>query len=326
MFNAVQNLTGSVTLNNPQQGLNILPDIRLNTGSCPTYVTGTINRCGSTRDFYIRALWGQNISEGWVNTPMLGDSFRLAVPPGKPLRIRLSSGTFTKDTLLPALSSGQNINIGLLLGCNPNIIFGTVSDIDGNTYKTVKIGTQTWMAENLKVTRYRNGVIIPEVAKQTDWTNLKAGAWCTFTNNANFGQIYGKLYNWYTVQDSRGVCPVGWRIPKKNDFEILKNNLGGDSLSAVRLMESGPEYWKSNTGNNTSGFSARAGSWRGGDGNFYYWVGDSGHWWTSTKESGNTTWDVNHPWVFTINGYRSLLSRDPYFSINAGASIRCIKE
>jgi len=326
MFGANQNLTSSVTLNSPQPGLNIIPDIRLNTGSCPTYITGTLNRCNSTKTFYIRALWGQNNVEGWMPLEIKGDSFRLTVPHNKQLIIRISSGTFTKDTVIGALASGQNKDIGLLLGCDPNIIFGTVTDIDGNIYKTVRIGSQTWMVENLRVSKYRNGNSIPEVTNQTQWANLTSGAWCNFTNNASFGQSYGKLYNWHAVKDIRGICPVGWRIPTKSDYQTLINYLGGDSASAIKLMETGTNYWKYGRGNNSSSFSARGGSWRGGDGSFYYWVGDIGFWWTSTKESGSTTWDLNHPWVFSINGYRSALSRDPYLSMKAGASIRCIKE
>jgi uncharacterized protein (TIGR02145 family) len=191
----------------------------------------------------------------------------------------------------------------------------------------VIIKGQIWMDKNLDVTTYRNGDPIPEVKDSAGWTSRTTGAWCNFANNSDFGQTYGKLYNWFAATDPRGLCPTGWRLPTKNDFEILIRNTGGDSLSAISLREPGTTYWTTNTGNNSSGFSARAGSWRGGDGNFYYWVRTAGWWWTGTKEAGSTEWDLNYPWVFHIQDQgRARLDRDPYFRMPAGVSVRCIKE
>jgi uncharacterized protein (TIGR02145 family) len=215
----------------------------------------------------------------------------------------------------------------IIIGNLQLLIPGVKSFVNG--VPAVIIQGQVWMDRNLEVTKYRNGDPIPEVKDYPAWAGLKTGAWSYFVNDANLGKDYGKLYNWFAVMDPRGLCPTGWRMPSKYDFELLIKNLGGDTVSAVKLMERGTTYWFDNYGNNSSGFSARGGGWRGGDGNYYYWVRDMGNWWTTTKENGNTDWDLNFPWFLTINGRGipvSRFARDPYFSVNAGVSVRCIKE
>jgi hypothetical protein len=104
-----------------------------------------------------------------------------------------------------------------------NIEYGTLTDIDGNKYKTVKIGNQWWMAENLSVSHYRDGTSIPKVTEETQWANLTTGAWCYYNNDSDLGIIYGKLYNWYAVNDSRGLAPAGWHIPSDAEWTILTN-------------------------------------------------------------------------------------------------------
>jgi len=199
-------------------------------------------------------------------------------------------------------------------------------DFDGNKYKTIRINDQVWMAENLNVSHYSNGDEILNIVDKNIWSNVSIGAWCYFNNDINIGKDYAKLYNWYAVTDSRNICPVGWKMPTKNDFLSLIYNLGGDTNSAIMLKEIGIKYWNTDLGTNISGFSARGGDWRGGDGIFYYWVKHCGQWWTSSREYLNKDWDINHPWFLTIDSYRSKVTRDPYFSKNAGASVRCIKE
>lgn len=181
------------------------------------------------------------------------------------------------------------------------------------------------MAENLKVSHYGNGDEILNIQDNSTWSNIGIGAWCYFRNDQNIGKEYNKLYNWYAVSDSRNVCPSGWRMPTKYDFEMLVYNLGGILSSAKMLMESGEKYWKTNLGSNLSGFSARAGSWRGGDGIFYYWVRDLGNWWSISKENNKTNPVDNYPWFLTIDGNKAEITRNPYYSPNAGVSVRCIK-
>ena len=109
----------------------------------------------------------------------------------------------------------------------------TVTDIDGNVYKTVQIGNQIWMAENLRVSKYRNGDIIPNVSIDNELPNINTGAWCIYHNNPEYDAKYGKLYNCYTIDDNRGLSPDGWHIPSTEEWEILFSNLGGHSYNDV---------------------------------------------------------------------------------------------
>ena len=95
-----------------------------------------------------------------------------------------------------------------------------VKDIDGNSYKTVKIGEQIWMAENLKVTQYRNGDPIPNLTDENDWENTEQGAYCNYDNNEDKVKTYGRLYNWYAVDDKRGLAPNGWLNPCAEIFHL----------------------------------------------------------------------------------------------------------
>ncbi|MFM7662218.1 MAG: FISUMP domain-containing protein, partial [Bacteroidota bacterium] len=106
---------------------------------------------------------------------------------------------------------------------------------DGNNYRTVIIGKQEWMCENLKVSKYNDGKIVPNVNGDSNWKNLNSGAWCNLKNSDSLGKIYGKLYNWYAVVDSRNVCPVGWRIPNLNDIGNLLFN--GKTSEEVQMMK-----------------------------------------------------------------------------------------
>ncbi len=132
----------------------------------------------------------------------------------------------------------------------------TVTDIDGNTYRTVKIGTQTWMAENLKVTRYRNGSSITYVTGS--WSSLTSGSWGYPNHSSANNATYGKLYNYYAAVDSRKVAPQGWHVPSLSDWTTLFNYLGGSSIAGGKMKETGTSHWLSpNTGaTNSSGFTA----------------------------------------------------------------------
>jgi hypothetical protein len=104
-------------------------------------------------------------------------------------------------------------------------------DFDGNGYNSIIIGNQEWMSGNLKVTHYNNGDAISNITNNGDWSSLSTGAYGDYDNNPSNSEIYGRLYNWYTVDDSRGVCPEGWHIPTDNEFTVLTDYLGGTSVS-----------------------------------------------------------------------------------------------
>jgi len=177
----------------------------------------------------------------------------------------------------------------LLLFLLPTIAFGQVADIDGNVYQTVVIGAQEWMAENLRTTKYANGDFIPNVTNANQWSNLTTGAWCHNSNDSLYETIYGKLYNWYTVDDSRNVCPMGWHVPTDGGWTTLTDYLGGGvaggKMKDVGTTQAGTGLWRSpNTGaTNSSGFTGLPGGTRSTDGSFAAIVERYGYWWSSTE-------------------------------------------
>lgn len=171
------------------------------------------------------------------------------------------------------------------------LIFLTVTDIDGNIYPTVKICNQTWTTLNLNVSKYKNGENIPQVSNPSEWANLNTGAWCY---NPSGSSTYGKLYNWYAVNDPRGLAPNGYRIPNDNEWNSLINCLGGDNIAGGKMKEIGTSKWLSpNTGaTNSSGFNAFPGGYRNYGGSFEI-TGKVGRWWSSSiSSSGNLVNDI----------------------------------
>ena len=192
-----------------------------------------------------------------------------------------------------------------------------VTDLDGNIYHTVTIGTQIWMMENLQVTRFRNGDTIPDVTDYT-WGSLTTPAYCNYDNNANIAAIYGRLYNWYAVNDSRNICPEGWHVPSLAEWNTLIDYVGGKNIAGCRLKEAGNTHWMEDDGDatNVCGFTALPGGWRHENGNcFYFRI--HGYWWTST------TGDVYAKWV----GMDGTCATSTCGTSKAlGFSVRCVKD
>ena len=196
---------------------------------------------------------------------------------------------------------------------------GTVTDIDGNVYQTIIIGTQEWMAENLKVTHYRDGEAIPTGHSNSEWSNLSTGAYCAYDNNESNADTYGYLYNWYAVDDSRNIAPEGWHVPTDDEWQILVDYLGGSSVAGGKMKETGTEHWNSpNTGaTNESGFTALPGGYRGLNGS-YYGMG-FGCFWSSTEGSSY------HAWSRRLSYGNSEVYRN-YDGKHAGFSVRCLRD
>ena len=197
----------------------------------------------------------------------------------------------------------------------------TVSDFDGNTYNTITIGSQTWLKENLKVTHYNNGDTIPNVKDNAAWAALSTDAYCHYNNNANNTSTYGLLYNFYTVIDSRKLCPTGWHIPSDVEWTQLSTFLGGATIAGGKMKEIGNTHWLNpNIGaTNSSGFSGLpAGLSSSTDGNFGYQTEGSGFW-SNTQLNTNEAWDR-----FLVYGDAQL----DRFNQNkkTGYSVRCVKD
>jgi uncharacterized protein (TIGR02145 family) len=200
-----------------------------------------------------------------------------------------------------------------------NITYDSITDIDGNTYKTVTIGTQTWMAENLKVTKYNDGIAIPNVTDDTAWGELTTGALCDYDNTPSNSETYGKLYNWHAVNTGK-LCPTGWHVPSDAEWTELTDYLGGRSVAGGKLKETGTTHLASpNTGaTNETGFTALPGGFRGYDGAFYY-IGYHGYWWSATENGSNNAW-------YRLMGFNfSTVARHNYYK-ELGVSVRCVRD
>ena len=203
-----------------------------------------------------------------------------------------------------------------------------ISEIDSiifsfNTCIEIQIGTQIWMCKNLDVDHYRNGDPIPEVQDEITWWKVTTGAWCYYNNDPANGAIYGKLYNWYAVNDPRGLAPDGYHIPTAAEWEELENCLGGSEVAGGKLKEVGTSYWSPpNEGaTNSSGFSGLPGGSRSDYGRVFTYMSYNGYWWSSTMDNDSHVWfsilDFGWPYL-----YRN--SFDIYRG--TGFSVRCIRD
>lgn len=202
---------------------------------------------------------------------------------------------------------------------NPAINYGTMTDQDGNVYKTVTIGAQTWMAENLRTTRYRNGSDISEVPGNTTWSNLKTGAFCNYNNAKSVEPIatYGRLYNWYAVSDTRNLAPTGWHVPTDIEYSQLTDYLG--ELNSCKLKEVGTAHWYSQNeaATNESGFTALPGGHLS-LGSFYG-IGYDGIWWSATEDGPDAAWARG------IGSGSDYVARNSFAKVE-GFSVRCLKD
>lgn len=204
---------------------------------------------------------------------------------------------------------------------NSNVTYGTMTDQDGNIYKTVTIGTQTWMAENLRTTTYNDGTAIPNVADEDEWGSLTTGAYCNYnnTNSVDIIATYGRLYNWYAVNTGK-LAPTGWHVPTDAEWTELTDYLGETNFAGGKLKETGATHWYSpNEGaTNETGFTALPGGGRGGRGDFDGIV-SAGFWWSATESTDYYAW-YRSMYNVTSNVLRSSYNQ------GFGFSVRCVRD
>ena len=208
----------------------------------------------------------------------------------------------------------------------------SVTDASGNTYPTVKIGTQTWMAENLRSTKYSDGTNIPLVTDQTQWANnstnntkLPMMSWYNNDQATYTANKYGALYNWYAVSPTsngnKNVCPTGWHVPTDAEWTTLTDYLGGSFVAGGKMKSTGTQYWNSPNARatNESGFSGLPGGTRRYDGSFVQ-IGDKGYWWSSTEDDTSNAWprNMNYEIHHVGRGYHVLKQN--------GFSVRCLRD
>lgn len=209
---------------------------------------------------------------------------------------------------------------------------GTVTDIDGNVYQTIKIGNQWWMMENLKVTHYRNGEAIPNVTGATEWSDLASDAYCSYDNSYSNGETYGLLYNWHAVNDDRNLAPEGWHVPTDEEWKELEIYLGLSEENAEetgwrgtdhgdKLKETGTVHWTIHNVNatNESGFTALPGGKRNSLTGEFENLTNLACFWTATERNSGDAW---LRWLASgqSNMFRS------YGFTGLGYSVRCVKD
>jgi uncharacterized protein (TIGR02145 family) len=198
-----------------------------------------------------------------------------------------------------------------------------ITDIESNTYGSVKIGAQIWMAENLKATKYNDGTPITLVTDETEWENRITEAYCWYNNDETiYRDIYGALYNWYSVNTGK-LCPTGWHVPTDEEWTTLTDYLESTTYAGGKLKEAGASHWgvQNTAATNESGFTALPGGDRGPNGVFYG-IEASGYWWTSSSYPFNNNTDAYYRRILTSDDDVETL----FFHKTMGESIRCIKD
>jgi uncharacterized protein (TIGR02145 family) len=239
--------------------------------------------------------------------------------------------------IIPGISEANSFTTGTTLhSCgapnvhNPDLTYGSMTDQEGNVYKTIVIGTQEWMAENLNTSIYRNGDAIPTNLDNAAWVNTTIGAWAYFNNGSSYACPYGKLYNWFTCLDARQLCPVGWHVPTDSEWTVLTNYLGGDSVAGGNMktmgtIEAATGLWYSPNVEaiNSSGFSGAPGGYRSNGGEYYY-LGSSGFWWSSS-ELATSEFATYAAWSRYLDFSFGFADRSANYKQD-GFSVRCLRD
>jgi len=210
---------------------------------------------------------------------------------------------------------------------------GSITDLEGNVYKTVVFGKYEWMAENLRTTTYNNGTKIPNITGSINWTRLNSGAYCWYNNDESNAQIYGALYNWYAVNTGK-LCPDGWRVPNDLDWKFLEgysdsryhvgdkiwDTIGLRGFDIAVKLKSTSGWNGDGNGSDRFGFSALpAGERLSGDGRFFL-LGFNGFWWTSNEDTINDGKAIYRSLIYAFDQMMRY-THDKTF----GFSVRCIR-
>ncbi len=219
--------------------------------------------------------------------------------------------------------STEGVSDGLGSASTKGVSYGSGT---ASTQGGIEIGGQIWMTENLNVDRFKNGDLIPQALTRIDLRRANKNrepAWCYIGDDSGKGNKYGKLYNWYAVNDPRGLAPEGWHIPSKEEWTVLINHLGGETLAGEKLKSK--SGWENNTnGNNQSGFSALPGlSW--GYNMAASTAMSHGCWWSSTEVERTTLSDINNAWYLSLSSGNKSAILKPHWKENH-YSVRCVKD
>jgi uncharacterized protein (TIGR02145 family) len=251
-----------------------------------------------------------------------------------PAEATITSGQGTTGIMVDFGTTGGNVSVRSENSCGNSIYTnlnitttsssncGTVMDIDGNMYNTVTIGSQCWLVENLKATKYNDGLPIPKVSDFWTWSNLVTPAYCWYNNDSSsYMPSYGALYNWYAVSTGK-LCPVGWHVPTDGEWIALTDYLCGNSMASGKLKESGTMHW--NTPNsestNSSGFTALPGGYRSYTDGAFFSIRDNASFWSVSADNGYNAW------MRAMTNYGTTDVRVISANKGYGISVRCMKD
>lgn len=262
---------------------------------------------------------GQNtiVKNEKINNIRSGSTIQMLFDTGDTLKLTGKSGNF-RNVIMLFPASSQTVTF----------TFVNCTDADSNHYAVVQIGTQLWMEENLKTTKFRDGSAIPNLADSALWHNATTAAYCDYHNLASEGQHYGHLYNWWAADTSLNVAPVGWHVANDSEWTVLSNFLGGDSKAGRKMKEGCQTRWAylaDSNGNNASGFTALCTNFRNGKGANIDWsmAPNNDHdsfLWTSTNASSTTAYVTALRYCYTDLWRCSCVSKA------MGAVIRCVHD
>jgi uncharacterized protein (TIGR02145 family) len=206
---------------------------------------------------------------------------------------------------------------------NPLLTYGNLNDIDGKSYKTITIGSQVWMAENLSSVKLNDGTPMPQIYDSATWPNLLTPAYCWFDNNDSlYENIWGAYYNWFAVSTGK-LCPAGWHVPSDGEWQILVDYLGGSNVAGAKIKEAGKNNWTTSNqdATNDSGFTALPAGLRESFDGIFGGQGIMGGWWSTTELDPSP---LSAAWTRWIHADTVILARNNLFKKD-GFSVRCVK-
>ena len=260
--------------------------------------------------------------EGWGSGNFTG--YMDDLTPGTTYYVQAYASNSVGAGVGGAISFTTTGNITGPIEFNPALTYGEITDIEGNNYKTIAIGAQAWMAENLKTTKYNDGTDIPNITDLSEWIVLETPGYCWYVNDVKYKDPYGALYNWYAVNTGK-LCPSGWRVPGDDDWRTLISYLGGDSAAAGHLREAGTAHWvhENSAVTNNSGFTLLPGgrhSWS--DQQYFREMGYAAEFWSSNADLYDELFAISRRLSYRTDTAK--LSYEVY-SKKAGLSVRCMK-
>jgi uncharacterized protein (TIGR02145 family) len=234
----------------------------------------------------------------------------------------LTGGTtyYVRGYAINSLGTAYGNEVSFTTRSSSGVMYGDgVTDANGNTYQSVIIGTQEWMTENLRTTKYSDGTAIPNVTSASQWVNLSTGAWCNYNNSSSKDATYGKLYNWYAVNTSK-LCPTGWHLPTDAEWTVLTDYLAADGHNGTQgTALKATSGWYSDNGTDDYGFLGLPGGLRNSNNGNFYNIGNDGYWWSSSQIYTYYAWSRNLD-ASNDNVYRSSYTKD------YGFSVRCLRD